>query len=361
MDLRLATDQEVNSQESTTETNQETQTVETTQEVAQESAKGETTEAAPQQTSTEPEVVKPLTKESSFDINATVKEKSGFNSLDDLMGELTKLREAATQPQISLKDDFIKQAVDYYNQTGDLTAYLEAKLVDYNKLGDEEILKRSLREQYPTISDRALSLLYQEQVVDRYKLDPDRFEEMQVEVGKELLAAEAARLRSQYIEKQNRFKAPEPQATSNQDNTSRVDLEAWLNTVKADTATQKLVTDKNVVINYNNEQFSYEVESPQALIDMTVDNTKFFSSFLREDGSVDLQKWYRVLNYANDPETFERSLIAHGKTLGEEDIVTRRKNPSSPDIVGSKSVTGGAENFEMGLLKAFAEQGRHIN
>jgi hypothetical protein len=24
-------------------------------------------------------------------------------------------------------------------------------------------------------------------------------------------------------------------------------------------------------------------------------------------------------------------------------------------------VTGGAENFEMGLLKAFAEQGRHIN
>lgn len=355
MDLRLANEQDLNASEPTTEPKENEQ-----ESAVVESNSTETVEKAESESS-ESDSVKSLTKESSFDINSTIKEKSGYNSLDDLLGELGKLREAATQPQSSYKDDFIRKAVDYYNQTGDLTPYLEAKLVDYNKLGDEEILKRSLREQYPTISDRALSLLYQEQVIDRFKLDPDRFDELQVEVGKELLAAEAARLRSQYIDKQNQFKAPEPTVAANQTQQTQADLDQWLNTVKADTATSKLLMDKNIGISYNNEQFSYEVENPQALVDMTVDNTKFFTTFLREDGTVDLQKWYRVLNYASDPETFERSLIAHGKTLGEEDVVTRRKNPSAPDKEGATSVVGGSENFEMGLLKAFAEQGRHIN
>lgn len=363
MDLRLATEQDLNASESTTEPNeqqQETAAVESN--ATDTAAKAETVDTKTAEAeSSESTTVKPLAKESSFDINATIKEKSGYNSLDDLLAELGKMREATTQTQSSFRDDFIKKAVDYYNQTGDLTPYLEAKLVDYNKLSDEEILKRSLRDQYPTISDKALSLLYQEQVTERFKLDPDRFEELQVEVGKELLAAEASRLRSQYIDKQNQFKAPEPAVTPNQAQQSQADLEQWLNTVKADTATGKLLMDKSISISYNNEQFSYEVDNPQALIDMTVDNTKFFGSFLREDGSVDLQKWYRVLNYANDPETFERSLIAHGKTLGEEDVVTRRKNPSAPDKEGTRGIAGGAENFEMGLLKAFAEQGRHIN
>lgn len=363
MDLRLATEQDLNASESTTEPNeqqQETAAVESN--ATDTAAKAETVDTKTAEAeSSESTTVKPLAKESSFDINATIKEKSGYNSLDDLLAELGKMREATTQTQSSFRDDFIKKAVDYYNQTGDLTPYLEAKLVDYNKLSDEEILKRSLRDQYPTISDKALSLLYQEQVTERFKLDPDRFEELQVEVGKELLAAEASRLRSQYIDKQNQFKAPEPAVTPNQAQQSQADLEQWLNTVKADAATGKLLMDKSISISYNNEQFSYEVDNPQALIDMTVDNTKFFGSFLREDGSVDLQKWYRVLNYANDPETFERSLIAHGKTLGEEDVVTRRKNPSAPDKEGTRGIAGGAENFEMGLLKAFAEQGRHIN
>jgi hypothetical protein len=363
MDLRLANEQDLNASESTTEQNEQQQESAVVESNTTETVeKAETVEAKTSETeSSESNTVKPLTKESSFDINATVKEKSGYNSLDDLLGELGKLREAATQTKGDFRDDFIKKAVDFYNQTGDLTPYLEAKLVDYNKLGDEEILKRGLRDQYPTISDKALTLLYQEQVIERFKLDPDRFDELQVEVGKELLAAEASRLRSQYIEKQNQFKAPEPTVTANQTQQSQADLEQWLNTVKADTATNKLLMDKSIGISYNSEQFSYEVENPQALVDMTVDNTKFFGAFLREDGSVDLQKWYRVLNYAQDPETFERSLIAHGKTLGEEDVVTRRKNPSAPDKEGTRGVAGGAENFEMGLLKAFAEQGRHIN
>ena len=316
--------------------------------------------AAAETTSTDTEApVRKLEKNSSFDINSYVKEKAGYNSFDDMVNELGKLRDSANQSQ-SMKDDFIKGVVDYYNKTGDVTPYLEAKLVNYEKLSNEEILKKSLKEQYPTISDRALQALYQEQVVERFKLDPDRFDDLQVEVGTELLAAEAARLRSQYVERQNQFKAPEPVQGQNPAQ-PQAEVEAWINTIKADPITQKFMAEKNVSISYNGEQFNYEVDSPNDVLDMTVDNTKFFNKFIKQDGQVDLQKWFRVVNYALDPETFERSLIAHGKTLGEEDVVSRRKNPSTPDKEGVRGGASSSDDFSEGLLKAFADRGRHIN
>lgn len=316
--------------------------------------------AAAEPTSTDTEApVRKLEKNSSFDINSYVKEKAGYNSFDDMVSELGKLRDSANQSQ-SMKDDFIKGVVDYYNKTGDVTPYLEAKLVNYEKLSNEEILKKSLKEQYPTISDRALQALYQEQVVERFKLDPDRFDDLQVEVGTELLAAEAARLRSQYVERQNQFRAPEPVQGQNPAQ-PEADVEAWINTIKADPLTQKFMAEKNVSISYNGEQFNYEVDNPNDILDMTVDNAKFFNKFVKQDGQVDLQKWFRVVNYALDPETFERSLIAHGKTLGEEDVVSRRKNPSTPDKEGVRGGASSSDDFSEGLLKAFADRGRHIN
>jgi hypothetical protein len=316
--------------------------------------------AAAEPTSTDTEApVRKLEKNSSFDINSYVKEKAGYNSFDDMVSELGKLRDSANQSQ-SMKDDFIKGVVDYYNKTGDVTPYLEAKLVNYEKLSNEEILKKSLKEQYPTISDRALQALYQEQVVERFKLDPDRFDDLQVEVGTELLAAEAARLRSQYVERQNQFKAPDPVQGQNPAQ-PEADVEAWINTIKADPLTQKFMAEKNVSISYNGEQFNYEVDNPNDVLDMTVDNAKFFNKFVKQDGQVDLQKWFRVVNYALDPETFERSLIAHGKTLGEEDVVSRRKNPSTPDKEGVRGGASSSDDFSEGLLKAFADRGRHIN
>jgi hypothetical protein len=316
--------------------------------------------AAAEPSSPDPEPpVRKLEKNSSFDINSYVKEKAGYNSFDDMVSELGKLRDSANQSQ-SMKDDFIKGVVDYYNKTGDVTPYLEAKLVNYEKLSNEEILKKSLKEQYPTISDRALQALYQEQVVERFKLDPDRFDDLQVEVGTELLAAEAARLRSQYVERQNQFKAPDPVQGQNPAQ-PEADVEAWINTIKADPLTQKFMAEKNVSISYNGEQFNYEVDNPNDILDMTVDNAKFFNKFIKQDGQVDLQKWFRVVNYALDPETFERSLIAHGKTLGEEDVVSRRKNPSTPDKEGVRGGASSSDDFSEGLLKAFADRGRHIN
>jgi hypothetical protein len=227
--------------------------------------------------------------------------------------------------------------------------------VDYNKLSDEEILRKDLREKYPTLSDKALQLLYKEQVVDRYKLDPDRYDELETELGKELMAAEAANKRVGYIDKQNQFRGPELQPQAPQ-----VD-EKFIQQLQSDPVTQKLMADKNVIIDFNGEQFSYEVDNAQAMMEMTMDNTKFFNLFAKPEGGVDLNKWYRVLNYASSMEVFEKSLIAHGKALGEADVINRRKNPSTPAPTGINSNQSDANEFKSGLLQAFATQGRHIN
>ena len=60
---------------------------------------------------------------------------------------------------------------------------------------------------------------------------------------------------------------------------------------------------------------------------MTIDNNKFFQLFQNEGGQIDYNKWYKVMNYASDPDTFERSLILHGKNLGGKEVVSEIKNP----------------------------------
>jgi hypothetical protein len=85
---------------------------------------------------------------------------------------------------------------------------------------------------------------------------------------------------------------------------------------------------------------------------MTIDNTKFFQLFQTEDGQVDYDRWYRVLNYASNPGLFERSLINHGKTLGGKEVVKEIKNPSRPQRGSSSSTGDSNEDFLRAALNA---------
>jgi len=110
-----------------------------------------------------------------------------------------KTVEAKVDPY-NFKDDFIKGVVEYYEKTGDVTPYLQAKLVDFNQMSDEEVMRRNLREQYPDVSEKAFDRLYKQQIADKFKLDADEWGEDDSELGKELLKAEATKARQKYID-----------------------------------------------------------------------------------------------------------------------------------------------------------------
>ena len=122
-----------------------------------------------------------------------------FSSLDQLLEELNRLRQSQPAQQ-DFKDDFIKGVVDYYEKTGDLTPYLQAKLVNYDEIDPQTLLREELRKQFPTLSDKAFDRVYQQEIVDKYRIDPNRYEDEDVEVGLELLNAKAMELRAKLKE-----------------------------------------------------------------------------------------------------------------------------------------------------------------
>ena len=249
-------------------------------------------------------------------------------------------------------DEFMTGALEYYRETGDLSKYAEMKSVNYDEMSDTDLMRRALRSQYSDVSDKNFERLYQREVVDKYKLDADRDDSDEVELGQELLKTEANKLRQTFKEEQTRFVPPQRQEQRDAEEAQ----EQWTQIVGESASTANLFDNKEIVVDWDGEQFSYEVDDPEFLAQTAVDSRNFFQIFQDDSGQVDLDHWYRVVQYAMEPQTFERALINFGRSLGSESVVNELKNPSTsaPNTSAGSSMSGGA----LGLLKAFAERGR---
>lgn len=262
--------------------------------------------------------------------------------------------EAEPAREYQFKDDFIKKAVEFYEKTGDLTPYLQAKTVNYEQMSDEEILRKSLREEYADLSDKAFDRLYKQQVSDKFKLDADEWGEEDSELGRELLKSEAVKLREKYLQWQRDFSAPEPEVSDEYAQTAEM-LQRFEQDVRSNEFTKSFLEGNKLTIKTSDGEFNYEVPQANTVIDMTIDNDKFFSQFAGDQGNLDYAKWYKTVAYSQNPEMFEKSLINYGKTLGRSEVTKEIKNPSTSPV--GDVPNEGSGDFKSGLLQAFATRG----
>ena len=266
-----------------------------------------------------------------LDFDPTEYVKTATNGRFSSLEELLEVAERDS-PEPQFKDDFIKSAVEYYEKNGSLKPFLEAMQMDYDNMEPTELMRYKLRSEYSELSESAFNKLFKREVVDKYNLDEDSYEEEDVELGKQLLKKDAESLRQQLKSEQSKFLEPE---NDSQDDSQQL-AEQWASRVESDSLTQQLLQSKAVTIEVDGEEFNYEIENPQQVMEMTKDNSKFFNLFLNEEGEVDLSKWYKVVAIALEPDVYERSLLNHGKTVGVGDVERTLKNPEVP-AAGSKS------------------------
>ena len=95
-------------------------------------------------------------------------------TLEDFFEEYKRMRDSS---DTQFKDDYIKNAVEYYNKTGSLTPYLEATSVNYGEMSDEQIMRRELEQANPTLSAKAIERLYNRDIVNKYSLDEDKYDQ----------------------------------------------------------------------------------------------------------------------------------------------------------------------------------------
>jgi len=304
----------------------------------------------------EPTVAEPTTVQTNVETTTVADTTTQTTQTTDTTpADIAKVEPVKTEaPTYKFKDDFIKNAVDYYEKTGDLTPYLQAKTVDFTKMTDEDIMRRELRETYPEVTDKAFEKLYKQQIVDKFKLDSEQWEEDDVDLGQQLLKSEAAKIRTKNQDLQEGFKAPEPAKDNSVEDAQRA-LQDFKEKTGSNEATKNLLESKRIAIKTGEGDFNYELADPNTLLEMTVDNTKFFTQFVGEGGNLDYAKWYKTAAYSQNPEMFEKSLINYGRTLGREEIAKEIKNPSTNVVGDVPSESSG--DFTTGLLQAFSNRG----
>jgi len=240
-------------------------------------------------------------------------------------------------------DEFIKGAVEYYKKQGDLTPYLEAKTVDYDQMSDEEIIKRSMREEYAGLDDKSFNRLFNKKLREKYSLDEDSYDEEDVELGRALLSNDAKKLRENYKEQQAKFAAPESNESELKQQQEQL-LDEWKRTVDSSDVVNSIKSDKKFTISYGDETFNYEVGDAddlyEAVVDAGLSGQKIFQNFITEQNgqaTVDFERFAKVYEMSKNPDAYEKRLIEFGKSLGQDKMLDDLQNPTTIDTPNRKS------------------------
>lgn len=257
-------------------------------------------------------------------------------------------------------DDFIKGVIDYYKKTGDLTAYLEAKTVDYDKMSDREIFAKSLKSDYPTLSDKAFDKLLERTIESKFgDISDEDLEDGETPLGLELLKAEADKLRSQYKQDQDSFKAPEVETTEEQEIDMELIRAENIKSLKANADMRKFMEGDTINVKNGGADYNFEVKDKQEVFDMTADINKFMQLFGTNDEAnpIDFNKWLLVASFAQDPDNFIRGLVTSSKSVGVSNVLDEIRNPSNPTPSSKTSASKGDLRTQM-LSEALKQKKR---
>jgi hypothetical protein len=348
-------------EEKVEETTEETTSEETKEEVVEEVKEDQKTEEITSEEKTEEEITSEETKEEQPEVDkfalvdeAITESSDGqfksFNEYVDAYNELAGFKEKIES------DEFLKGVFDYYEQTGDLTPYLEAKTVDFEKLSDIDILRRDFKEQNPYLSEDMLNRKFNRNVlsvinkqIDKEEMESSEIEDIELEKAE--LKAKAEHLKKEYIEKQKNFKAPErkPESSLNEEQEQMaMRYDKWRKEYfEKEVEEFKPLGEGKIVIPIGDkaeDAFNYELPDQKAIKAAALNENILFDFIRVKDAKgqnvnfsdtgltkIDVSKLIKLATYASDMEGFEKALINHGKSLGTETIAEEIKNTTEKE------------------------------
>lgn len=223
-------------------------------------------------------------------------------------------------------------------KNGTLGDYTSALSTDYTKMSDVDVMRNQLRKEYPKVSDAAFEALFEDEVLDKYKLDSETYSEAEVTKGKLLLEAKAAKYRDELITNQEKYlmpKPPEPKPEIKVDNTAEIqakeNVEKYVKGLLDDPYTKDIVANKKITIGEGDEKFSYPVDH-NALIGNLSDGEKWASvMYDKETGKQKTAHQLLIATVAEYGMDFLNAYALHFKGLGGKEVIEPIENASKPN------------------------------
>ena len=247
---------------------------------------------------------------------------------------------------------------------GTLGNYLTELNTDYSKMPAEEVMRHQLRQEYPKASEQQLGILFKKEVVEKYSLDPERFDESEVEEGRLLLEAKAEKFRDEFMTKQEQYllpKAPEPkeEVTDNTEALQQAQFDNYKKQVTENPYVQEIFTKKVLGIGEGDEKFNLPIENPTELTDMLLDSEKWkqsiFETKIGANGEEilvpDIEKQMFLAKAATDYKGLIRELAKHFKSLGSKAAIEPIDNASQPSNVQIPNSTAAPKTVAEAMAK----------
>ena len=269
-----------------------------------------------------------------------------FQSWEDIEAALS----APKEPEY--KDDFIKKLVDKYNNDGSLEDFFQAYSVDWNKMGDVDVVKRNFFDEHSDLDSKIVEKLWNKKLRE-YNVDPDLATEEELEENLAILARDANRLRKTYIDNQKQYIEPQKTQVNPEDEVKKIRA-----VVEMQPETKSLREGKKVTFDIDGEPFNYLLDDVETVVDSLVDENVFRNLFI-DSGKVNIDKWSKAVAFAKNPQAMIKSFVDHGKTLAraeiEQELGNAKISKQQPSAVSEKS-----PDFMTALAQEFAKNGKIV-
>lgn len=234
------------------------------------------------------------------------------------------------------KDPFLKGFIEHYMNTGNASAYLEAKGVDWDKKDDLEILRLKYERENADLDPKIRDKAWRRKIAEEYKIKPDlsqeEMESEDYEIAQGFLKRDANKARSEFKETQNKFQIVDRKQDDKQQQ-QKFDPQAYKQKVLEEKDVASFVKSKLLKLGINNDSgqaFGFEVPNPEQIVEMMVDDRKFLGTFYDfKNKAVDRAKQARIYAFAMNPDEYDQQLVDFGKTLGLEERLKETKNTDS--------------------------------
>lgn len=263
-------------------------------------------------------------------------------------------------------DPFVTKVLNYRKEHGNLTPFIEAATKNWDDISDLELLRDDLKRQYPNLSKEKFEKLAKAEIDRRFLLGEDALEE-EVELAQIRLETEGDKIRQLRKKEQQEFldsvkpvdyAAESKRIADEKAAEAQKEFEFFRNIIEAHPVTTKLFTEKNIVLGEGEQTFKYTV-NPATIKEKTFDNQRFYNQFWEADSAgnqvFNIDRWNRVVAYAENPSQFEKALINHGISLGTKEIVDGDLGNATPPKPTAPQVK------QKSLARAFVEEGRPVS
>ena len=255
--------------------------------------------------------------------------------------------------------------LEHWKNNGDTKAYLQALSTDFKTMKPEDVMRHQLKAANPELDAKELDALYRIKVINRYKLDPERYSEDEVSEGLIELKADAKPIRDALAKEQESYLLPAAPAKEPQ-----VDVLAELQRKEAESIQEigrmleaspeyrDVTTSKKIRFGEGDEAYAQKVDDPKEVLNILYDKDAFARAlFYEKDGQIypNVQKQLFIAQALRDYEGLLKAMHKHSKSIGGKSAIEPIENPKLPG-----HQTAAPASAYKSAVEAMAKSGRVV-